>query len=363
MKIQEEMLLTVMENFNLLGTCIAIKANTEGHINATFISTYQDGSTIRKYTHQRINDSVFSKPLDVMENIEAVTNHVRGKIQDTYDDVDRRCLRVIRTKDGKLAYCDSEGKYWRTYLYIDQAKTYSTITDPQQAFLFGEAIGTFQMQLSDFNGATLHETIPSFHSMALRYDQLLHASSTNLVGRLSLAKTEFSYLMDQRERAMKFWKVIEQGEVPVRVTHNDTKMNNVLFNLEETEALCVIDLDTVMPGSLLFDTGDMIRTATITAAEDEIDLGKVRCNGELHRSLLQGYISKATFLTDLERSLLVESGRYITQIMAVRFLTDFLQGDTYYAIHRENHNIDRTRTQIRLMQDMDAQWDSLAEEL
>lgn len=359
MQLQENELRLVISQFAIEGTLTSLKANKEGHINSTFISTFVENGSIRKYTHQRINNYVFKKPLEVMENISAVTEHIRSKLIGNYDDIDLRSLRVVKTRDGKLAHIDKEGGYWRTYHYVDHVRTFSTIKDAPQAYLLGEAIGNFQLQLADFDGKSLHETIPHFHDMGLRYQQLEEAVALNHQNRLELVGPELEFLRENRERGLILWEGMKSGKLPTRVTHNDTKINNVLFKPDGSEALCIIDLDTVMPGTILFDTGDMIRTATTTGEEDATDLSTVTCDEKLHKALIEGYLSKADFLTDLERELIVESGRNITQIMAVRFLTDFLNGDKYYTIERELHNLDRARTQMKLIRDMDAKWDVL----
>lgn len=359
MQPSEKQLRQVISNFKIDGSMVSLKANREGHINSTYISTFIENGIISKYTHQRINNYVFKHPLEVMENISLVTKHIQSKLIGAYTDVDLRCLRVVETKYGSLVHIDEEGGYWRTYHYIDHVKTLSTIKNISQAYLLGEAVGNFQLQLSDFDGKTLHETIPHFHDMGLRYQQLDSAVESNHKNRIDLVKPELDFLLANKERGCLLWDGMISGKLPTRVTHNDTKISNVLFRPDGNEALCIIDLDTVMPGTILFDTGDMIRTATTTGEEDTTDLSTVSCDIALHRALIQGYLSKADFLTDLERSLVVESGRNITQIMAVRFLTDYLNGDKYYNIERENQNLDRTRTQIRLMQDMDSKWDVL----
>ncbi|MDT4762765.1 aminoglycoside phosphotransferase family protein [Sphaerochaeta sp. PS] len=360
MQNSETKLRQVIADFNIPGTLTALKANREGHINTTYISTFASDGSIRKYTHQRINSYVFKHPLEVMENISLVTGHIRSKLLGSCSDVDLRCLRIVKTRSGSLVHIDDEGGYWRTYHYIDHVKTFSTIKDTEQAFLLGKAIGNFQLQLADFEGNRLHETIPHFHDMGLRYRQLEEAMEVNHQNRLERVGPELAFLLENKERGLVLWDGMAKGKVPTRVTHNDTKINNVLFTPDGKEALCIIDLDTVMPGTILFDTGDMIRTATTTGEEDALDLSTIGCDVDLHRSLIQGYLSKADFLTPLERSLIVESGRNITQIMAVRFLTDYLNGDRYYSIEREQHNLDRARTQIRLMQDMDSKWELLS---
>lgn len=348
-----------ISQFQITGTLINYKANKEGHINSTFISTFDDEGIIKKYTHQRINTHVFKNPFEVMENISAVTSHIREKLIEQKLDVEMRALQVVKTKDDSLLYVDENGGHWRTYLYVDNVRTYSTIENTEQAKLLGQAVGEFQLQLSDFDGTTLHETIPHFHDMSFRYKQLEKAKEINFNNRLIHVEDEIEFLNSNKERGEILWNKMEQGLLPTRVTHNDTKINNVLFSLDGNEALCVIDLDTVMPGTILFDTGDMIRTATTTAAEDEIDLNKVECDIALHKALITGYLSKAQFLTTLEKELVVESGRNLTQIMAVRFLTDYLNGDTYYYTEKEDHNLIRARNQIKLMQDMDKKWDIL----
>jgi len=361
MDIPESKLQNVINNFAIEGSLTSIKVNKEGHINSTFFTTFTNQGAVQKYTHQRINTLVFKQPVELMENISLVTSHIRSKLAGHYDNVEQRCLQVIPTRSGANVYIDEDGGYWRTYQYIDHVKTFKTIANAEQAYLLGEAIGNFQLQLSDFDGNLLHETIPHFHDMRLRYKQLQDAIQVNHNNRIAMVGPELEYLLDNKERGFILWDKMQDGSLPVRVTHNDTKINNVLFTLDGKEALCIIDLDTVMPGTILFDTGDMIRTATTTAEEDATDLSTIQCDVQLHASLLEGYFSKADFLTPLERSLVVESGRNITQIMAVRFLTDFLNGDRYYHIDRENQNLERARNQIALMQDMDNKWRTLSQ--
>jgi aminoglycoside phosphotransferase (APT) family kinase protein len=358
-----EKVLKILGQFALEGNLIEIKSNTEGHINSTFISTFQKGEEITKYTHQMVNDVVFPHPQEVMENIQAVTSHIRTKlVQQGADRIDKRCLQLIPTKNGLFFTKDDEGKLWRTYRYIDGVRTFSVLKDTNDAYLLGGAIGTFALQLSDFDGEKLHVTIADFHDMGVRYRQLETAMRDNKAKRLGLVTEELEFLKENQKRGMVLTDELKKGNLPVRVTHNDTKMNNVLFDEVTGEAMCVIDLDTVMSGTCLFDTGDMIRTGTCTAAEDEQDLSKVQFDSTLFRALIQGYFEKAKgFLTEKERSLIAESGRNITQIMAVRFLTDYLNGDVYYHIDRPNHNLDRARNQIALIKDMDRQWKIIEE--
>ncbi|MFA6844763.1 MAG: phosphotransferase [Sphaerochaetaceae bacterium] len=349
----------IISHFSIKGQLSEIHVNREGHINNTFVCTFTSNGVSTKYTLQHINRKVFSHPEEVMENIQYVTDHIKNKIKHLVN-CDQRCLSLVPAKTGERFFIDEEGEYWRVYRYIEHVRTFNTICESSQAFLFGQAVGAFQNQLSDFDGRKLHITIPDFHNMAFRYAQLSEACTIDCKGRLKLVGPELEFLEENRQRGLAIWDGMKKGLFPTRVTHNDTKMNNVLFSEDGKEALCIIDLDTVMPGTILFDTGDMIRTAVNTAAEDEKDLSKVACDKGLYHALIEGYRQEAVaFLTEDETSNIKESGRNITQIMAVRFLTDYLNGDVYYQIEKPEHNLDRARTQIALMKSMDRSWHEL----
>jgi thiamine kinase-like enzyme len=349
----------ILSNFQIDGQLINIKKNNEGHINTTFMSTFDDNGKTTKYTHQKINKFAFKNPENVMHNIVAITEHIQSKIQNL-DDKDQRCLQVVLTKDGLPFFIDTQGEYYRTYKFIDNVKTFSKIEVPDTAFYLGKGIATFQKQLEDFDGNTLYETIPDFHNMHSRYRHLKDAIEKDELNRVAKVQSEIDYLLKNEERGCLIWNDLIHSNIPLRVTHNDTKINNVLFNKNGTEALCVIDLDTVMPGTILFDTGDMIRTATSTLEEDAENYQDMKCNITFFKSLIEGYLSIASsYLTDREKDLIVESGRNITQIMAVRFLTDYLDGDIYYSIEKKDHNRDRCRTQIAFMKNYDEMWDEL----
>lgn len=346
----------VIGNFLIDGELEKIKVNTQGHINSTFVSTFVKDGVRTKYTHQKINRNVFKNPKEVMENIVAVTQHIEDKVS-SFPDKDRRVLKVIFTKDNLPYYIDEDGEYWRTYIFIENVNTYDKIPSVNAARNLGKGIGNFQKQLSDFDGSRLNITIPHFHDMNLRYRQLDDAVKADVKGRCAQVKAELDFLYANKERGCRIWDDFEKGILPNRVTHNDTKMNNVLFDPESDEAVCVIDLDTIMPGTILFDTGDMIRTACNTAEEDEKDLSKVSFNAEMYKSLIGGYMESAdSFLTKEEREGIKESGRVITQIMAVRFLTDYIAGDVYYHTAYDDHNLVRCRTQLGLIKSMDEQW-------
>lgn len=349
----------ILNQFCIYGDLVSYKGFGSGHINNTYVSVRNQGGTLVRYTHQRINKNVFKKPDEVMENIQNVTSHIAKKLTKISEpDASRHTLSVVPTKDGKLFYIDSEGEYWRTYLFVENARTFDVMDSAELAQKVGRAVGLFQQQLSDYSGSRLFDTIPRFHNMKWRYEQFDEALANDVKGRAAQVKTEIDFMLANRERGMVLTEGLESGKLKEGITHNDTKLNNVLFDEKNDEAICMIDLDTVMPGTVLFDTGDLIRTATVTGAEDEIDLSKIRFDIDLFKALIGGYIEIAgDFLTSYEKNLIPESGRVFAQIMAVRFLTDYLNGDVYYKIERENHNIDRTRTQIKLMQSMDEQWD------
>lgn len=349
----------IIDLFAIEGELKKTKANKEGHINSTFISTFEHEGRLYKYTHQKLNDAVFKRPEEVMQNIQKVTSHIQTKLI-LLPDKDKRCLKLVQTKQGGFYAYDDERNLWRTYRFIDGVNTYPFLDTADLAFRFGEAVGTFQKHLADFPADQLHTTIAKFHHMGSRYAQFRQAIAENKAGRLQEVGNEVQFFLDNEERGMVLTNALESKLVPLRVTHNDTKINNVLFDQSTGEGLCVIDLDTVMSGTILFDTGDMLRTGSITASEDEQDLAKVGCDADLFVQMVEGYRSVAdSFLTDTERSLIAESGRATTQIMGVRFLTDYLNGDVYYHIEHSSHNLDRTRTQIALMKDMDRKWDHI----
>ena len=368
----------IFKRFAIYGDLVSFKPFGGGHINGTYLSVWNQAGTQVRYTHQRINRRVFQNPAAVIENIRRITEHIAAKLiaeaepaatiatQPTPQPgtaavpVSRQALTLIPAKDGRFFYLDPAGEYWRTYLFIEDAVTYERMESSALARKAGAAIGAFQRQLSDYRGPALHETIPDFHNMHSRYDQLDHAVAHDVAGRLAEVRAELAFLEANRARGMILSDGLARGTLPRGITHNDTKLNNILFDAATGNALCIIDLDTVMPGTVLFDTGDLIRTAANTACEDEPDLSKVRFDTSLFAALIDGYLSTASsFLTPAEKSLIAESGRVLTQIMAVRFLTDYLNGDRYYKISRPTHNLDRARSQIALIRSMDSQWERI----
>jgi len=348
----------IIHDFVIHGILEDIRPMGKGHINDTFISAWNQGGAVVRYTHQRINHHVFIHPDEVMENISRVTGHISKKLAAANTpDRSRRVLQVVPGRSGKPWVRDRDGYFWRTYCYIEKSHTGDTTSSPEEATLLGRSVGQFQKQLADLGGTRLFETIVNFHNMETRYVRFHKTLEKDELNRAKDAGPEIAFYLENEERGGILIRSLRNGIIPERICHNDTKLSNILLDDESGAALCVIDLDTVMPGSSLFDLGDLIRTVTITAAEDEQDLSKVRFDPVFHKALLKGYLSEALdFLTSAEHKLLCESGRNLAHIMGLRFLTDYLEGDHYYHTSRPGHNLDRTRTQMTFIRSMDDQW-------
>lgn len=333
---------------------------TTGHINDTYLSEFQTPAGRRRYVHQRINTYVFHEPVKVMENIIRVLHYSRQQHLAAGQNPDRRVLQLVPDQRGEWYYFSPSDGYWRTYVHIEQARTYDQPENPGQLYQAARAFGKFQSTVSGLPGPRLHETIPGFHDTPRRLGDFLEAVHADAAGRLIQVKSEVSFLLDRHHLAERIIGLLRQGLIPERITHNDTKLNNVMIDDLTGEGLCVIDLDTVMPGSALYDFGDMVRSGATTAAEDEPDLHRVHFDLLAFEQLVQGYLdATADFLTPLERQNLVYAARVITYEQALRFLTDYLNGDVYYKIHRSEHNLDRARTQIRLVTEMEAQQENM----
>lgn len=357
------MITDIVRQFSIYGEFIDASSFGSGHINDTFQSRWSQAGTIVRYTHQRINHRVFVHPDKVMENILRVTSHIAKKNQEAgVPDWSRRSLIVVPARDGKPWVRDDEGNWWRTYLFVEDAHTRDTTASPQEARFLGAGIGLFQKQLADLPSPRLHDTIEGFHNMGKRYLRFYKVLEKDPCARAKNAAAEIDFMQKNEERGSILIRALQEMKIPERICHNDTKMNNILIDNKDSKALCVIDLDTVMPGTSLFDLGDLIRTVTNKAAEDEQDLSKVEFDIDFFENLLEGYLSQALeFLSPQEIPLLAESGRNITQIMALRFLTDYLDGDKYYRTVRPEHNLDRCRTQIALINSMDSKWEAVQE--
>lgn len=328
---------------------VEVKPFGSGHINDTYRAVFIDDGERRQYIFQRINTNVFRKPELLMENITRVLAHSVGKLRGRPDS-GRRCIQLIPAKDGKMFYIHGE-ECWRSYHFIDDARTYNILETEAQAYHAAKAFGEFQMLLDDLPGARLHETIPNFHNTPSRYADFERAAHQDPAGRASSCAREIDFARKNCHVAPILLDLLGKGQIPERITHNDTKLNNVLLDNKTGEGLCVIDLDTVMPGLSLYDFGDLVRTSVCPAAEDETDLSKIQVRTNIFRSLVKGYLDGAQgCLTRKEIELLPFSGILITYEIGLRFLTDHLNGDIYFRIKHENHNLERCRNQFSLVQ-------------
>lgn len=319
-----------------------------GHIN----TTYQVGEPPR-YVLQKINTTVFTDPDGLMENVVAVTAYLREEIKKVGGDPERETLTYLPTKTGAYFYRDGDGNCWRMYRFIGNAFSYESAT-PALFADSARAFGRFQRMLAAFPANTLKETIPQFHDTGARLGQLKTAIAENKSGRVANVQKEIDFAIARAEETHIITDAIEDGSVPLRVTHNDTKLNNVLFDSDTGKALCVIDLDTVMPGSLLYDYGDALRFGAATAAEDETDLSRVHFDLDLFRAYTDAYLEVlGDRMTPREIELLPMGAKLMTLECGMRFLADHINGDTYFRIHRENHNLDRARTQFKLVAEME----------
>ncbi|MFN8240988.1 MAG: aminoglycoside phosphotransferase family protein [Bacteroidales bacterium] len=342
--------------FNTEGTFLSGAPYGSGHIHDTYLVTTveKDGDD---YILQRLNNKIFRNIPQLQENIGRVTSHLARKLSEKPgSDLKRECLQLIPSKDGKTWIEDEEGSFWRVYIFITDHRSYDIVGNSHLAFQGGKAIGRFQAMLADLGGEPLHETIPYFHDISRRLDTFFQKVGTNPAGRLDKVINEVKMVEERAEKMKIILRLGAEGKIPVRITHNDTKFNNILLDSNDM-ALCVIDLDTVMPGYVHYDFGDAIRTAANSAAEDEADLSKVFMKTELFRAYAKGYIEETRdTLTETEIQYLAFAPQLITYTIGVRFLTDYLDGDHYFKIHHEHHNIQRARAQLQLVKSMEAQY-------
>lgn len=350
-----------LRQFAIDGELAGVEPYGQGHINLTFRSEWKEAGTKKRYIHQRINEKVFTRPNKVMENIDLVTSHIRKKAgMAGITDLGRCTLTIVPSKDGKLWARDNEGSWWRTFLFIEDSHSLEITATPEDARILGKSIACFQSQTADLDPERLHETIPGFHDMEKRYKYFNEVISGDSHDRVKDVRAEIGFMLENEERGDVLIRALRNRIIPVRTCHNDAKINNILIDDASSKVLCVIDLDTVMPGTVLFDLGDLIRTVCATAAEDEKDLSRVDFNVDYFEALLSGYLSGAgNFLVPSELALLCEAGRNITQIMGLRFLSDYLDGDQYYRVSYPLHNLDRCRTQIALINSMDSKWQDI----
>ena len=333
-----------------------------GHINDTFCVYVQDeaGDCVR-YILQRINTNTFTDPEGLMENICGVTGYLRKVIEEQGGDPMRETMNVVPTREGKAWYADSDGGAWRVYTFVEGTVCLQKVEQPQDFFESAVAFGNFQRQLAGYDAATLHETIARFHDTANRYANFEKALAADACGRAKDVAEEVAFVKARKEDCSYMMNLLAEGKLPLRVTHNDTKLNNILMDKATRKGICVIDLDTVMPGLAVNDYGDSIRFGANDCAEDEPDLTKVNFSLPLFESYTKGFLQAAgDALTPLEKETLPWGAKLMTLECGIRFLTDYLEGDHYFRTHRPGQNLDRCRTQFKLVRDMEAAWDEMA---
>jgi hypothetical protein len=350
--IDDAKLLALASQFSLEGDVTKVKRLGEGFINDTFVIVTEGDAP--DYILQRKNHNVFPDVPSMMDNIWRVTNHIKAKVAAEGGDPMREVLTVIPTKEGKLYTQDDEGNYWAVCIFIKDSVTYDRADTPELAYKGGQGMGRFQAYLADFT-EPLAETIKGFHNIRYRFEQWDDVISRDPVGRVAEVQEEIGWIESRREQMLDFWSKVERGELPMRVTHNDTKLSNILFD-KSGDVLCVIDLDTCMNSTSLNDVGDALRSYTNTGAEDDKNLDNVSMSMEMYQAYIDGYLSeRRSTLTQTEIDLLPFSGIYITYEQVLRFLMDYIDGDNYYRIAYPDHNLVRTRAQYKLLISMESQ--------
>jgi len=357
MAYKEKQLQDISKQFQIYGEILHAETFKIGHINETYSATYDQGGMRVRYIHQKINKNVFKNPPAVMKNVMRVTTHIRRRLEaQNARDITRRSLVVIPTRSGQSHYRSPDGEYWRTFVFIEGVQTFEAVQSPEQALQAGRAFGEFQSLLVDLPDGRLNETIPGFHNTRQRFTALQHAIQHDHVNRAQGARPEIEFALKHESIVDVILGAMAKKKIPERITHNDTKFNNVMLDTVTGDAKCVVDLDTVMPGCALYDFGDMVRSTTSPTLEDERDLSKVRMQMPMFKKLAEGYLASAGgFLTRTEKSLIAFSGKLISFEIGIRFLTDYLSGDTYFRIHRPDHNLDRCRTQFKLVESIAGQ--------
>ncbi len=341
----------ILKNFKLEGKVTECSPYGCGHINRTYLVVTDSG---KRYILQGISTVAFKDVPGLMENIGAVTRHLQKKVKS-----ERECLHLVPTLDGKDYWYDGKDGYWRVYDFIEGSLCLQSAETAEDFYQSAVAFGTFQRQLEDFPAQTLHETIVNFHNTPDRYEKFKAVLAQDKLGRAKDAEYEIDEYLKREQDGAILMNMLREGKLPLRATHNDTKLNNVMLDAQTRKPLCVIDLDTVMPGLMAFDFGDSIRFGAATAAEDERDLSKVSMSLELYETFAKGFISACPELTQEEYISLAWGARTMTLECGLRFLTDYLDGDNYFAVHRPGQNLDRCRTQLKMVQDMEAKWDKM----
>lgn len=347
--------------FKFKGEFVGCVQLHDGHINNTYVLDFNCNGNITQYIVQQININVFKNPDELMENIVGVTDHLHNIVVKEGGCPEREALYVFFTTDNKSYYRDGDGLCWRCYNYVTRSHSCQAVENPEVFYNAARAFGKFQCMLADYPIETLHETIPNFHNTVSRIADFKKAVADNLSGRADNVREEIDFVLSREEDCGVLVKLLESGELPLRVTHNDTKLNNVMFDNETGEGICVVDLDTVMPGLSLYDFGDSIRFGANTAAEDEKDVSKVSLSLEYFKAYTRGYLSAAgKSLTENEIVYLPFSAKLMTLECGMRFLGDYINGDTYFKTAYPEHNLVRARTQLALVRDIEAKLDEMA---
>lgn len=350
----------VIESIDFKGKIKDIRPFGNGHINDTFLVLCSQENSENKYILQRINHNIFKDVEKLMENYCNVCDYLKAVVSQKGGDIYRETVTVVPTKEGKPFIKDSQGNYWRAILLIENTISYEVITSPQDFYKTGKAFGKFQNMLSEYKAETLYESIPNFHNTKERFNSFIVAIEEDKVGRKSGVEEEIKFILDRENDTALLLDMLGEGKLPLRVTHNDTKINNVLMDKDSNDGICVIDLDTVMPGLAAYDFGDAIRSGATYAEEDEKDLEKVYVDLELFEAFTKGFLEGVgESLTNIEIGMLPMGAKVITLEQGIRFLTDYLNGDTYYKTSYENQNLYRTRTQLKLVADMESKWNEL----
>ena len=354
--------LEVARLFALEGEPVDAKPYGCGHINDTYcVCCRREGKPQRRYILQRVNRHVFKDVPALMDNMIHVTAFLREAVIKSGGDPDRECLTLIPTKTGDFYYTAPDGHYWRAFIFIENAITFQTAEKPEHFYYAGCAFGRFQKLLAEYPSETLNETIPNFHNTASRYRDFERAVEENASGRAGDCADEIAFIRARQKDTSVLVDMLAAGELPLRVTHNDTKLNNVMLDDVTGKPVCVIDLDTVMPGLSLYDFGDSIRFGSNPAAEDETDLSKVYCDLDLFEEYTKGFLGECgDMLTENEIRMLPFAAKMMTLECGMRFLADHIAGDTYFKIHRDGHNLDRCRTQLKLVADMEQKMDQMS---
>lgn len=355
-------MMNILNNFDFgfNGTITEISPYGNGHINTTYLVKIENEVQQKLFILQRINIQIFKFPEELMRNIALVTEHLKKKIEQIGGDAERETLCVILTKQGLPYYVDEQGQYYRVYKFIEDTICFETVSCPNDFYESAVSFGRFQSLLADFPAEQLFEVIPAFHNTKSRFQRFCEVVKEDKVGRVASVQKEIQFVMEREALAEELLSLQAEGKLPLRVTHNDTKLNNILLDAKTKKGICVVDLDTVMPGLAVNDFGDSIRFGASTALEDEPDLSKVSCSMELFEIYTKGFIEGCGGRLTLEELKALPLGaKTMTFECGMRFLTDYLEGDVYFKVHRDGHNLDRCRTQFKLVKDMEDKWEQM----